>query len=275
MMKQEYESAFMLWDIENFLISCFYCISREAKMSAIGWHITSEVFVRIFRYTGNWFPTTISYLYSIYAFVIYTMFVLLYAVFTIMYLLSVKSVNDATQALFMIAIVFQVFTKATCLLLFNSRIRNLLHRFHNDFELHNDIERNFINTKLRSFLNLLVPYLILCATCVSLASIGSIFKINRELPLPTWYPLNWANDKLSYWIAWVHISLATYVAIGSTPAVQMFSSYLMFFISLLMNVLGQRLSNLWRNQDANTKTDDFNDLIKCIQMHQKILELDA
>lgn len=242
-------------------------------MRVIGWHLTSEIFIQIFRYTGTWLPQEISYSYSFYASFTYIMFVVFYTISTIMYLLSVTNVNDATQGIFMITIVLQLFSKATCILFYNKRIRKLLHRFHNDFELQSDDEHDFIHRKLRSFLNLLVPYLILCFTCVTAASVGSAFKTNVELPFPLWYPLNWKTDNLSYWIAWSHITVATYFAIGATPTVQMFSSYVMFFIGVLMNVLGQRLSNLWSDQDGNRKSKDVNDLIKCVQMHQNILEL--
>lgn len=192
-------------------------------MSPIGRHFTSEVFVRIFQYTGIWFPQETSYLYSCYTFVIYIFFVLLYAVFTIVHLFSIKTVDEATQALFMVTIVSQVFIKATLFLFFNRRIRKLLYRFHNDFELYNDTERSLVNARLRSFRNLLISFLTLCVICVSSGCITSAFKTKPELPFPTWHPLNWTTDKLSFWLAWCHISAATYLAIGSTPAVQMFA----------------------------------------------------
>lgn len=240
-------------------------------MSPIGWHLTSEVFVKIFQLSGLWFPAKTSYLYSFYAFVIYILCVLSYAVFAVVYMCSVKSIEKATQALFMLTIVSQLFTKATFFLFFNRRIQNLLHQLHSEFDLNNDVERNLVNKRLRFCFYLLIPYLILCATCASLGTVSSAFKTKPQLPFPTWHPLDWTNDKVSYWLAWSQISCATYVAIANTAVVQMFSCYLMVFVSVLMEVLGQRLSNLWSTASGSSKLNDSTDLNECIQMHHKIL----
>lgn len=241
-------------------------------MSAIGWHLTSDVFVKIFQWSGLWFPVKMSYLYSFYAFVIYIICALSYAVLTIIYMFTVNNIEEATQGIFMLTIVLQVFTKASFFLLFNRRIKKLMHRFHNEFDLDNDAERQLVNKRLKSILTLLIPYVILCIICVSLGTVSSALKTEPELPFPTWHPLDWTNDKLSYWLAWGHISFATYMAIASTPTVQMFACYLIVFVTALMEVLGQRLSKLWSTAGGNRKLNAYNDLIKCIEMHQQILQ---
>lgn len=243
-------------------------------MNPIGYHVTSRVFIRTFQCSGIWFPDKVSYLYSIYAVVLYIFCSLFYASFTIVNLCSVKSVADATPALFMVTIIFSIASKTTNFLFFNKRIRKLFHRLNTDFDLCNETERNFVNVKLRSFLNIFIAFYVLCVFCVTTGVFSSALKPKVQLPFPTWHPLNWKNDNLSFWFAWSHLSFSTYLAISTNAGVQLFASYLMLSMTLLIQILGQRLCKLWCIVDERKKVDkkSGNELIDCIEMHQKILE---
>lgn len=248
-------------------------MTSNKNSNSIGYQLTSQVFVRTFQYSGIWFPENVSYPYFFYAAVLYIFGSLLYAIATVVHLFSVKSVSDTTQAIFMLTILFSIFSKSTNFIYFNKRIKKLFHRMHNDFELYNEFERNLVNQKLRSFLNILIPFFVLCTVCVSSGCISSAVQPNTQLPFPTWYPLNWTVDKVSFWFAWSHISLATYLAIGTNAGVQLFSSYIMFFVSVLVEVLGQRLCKLWSYDLKKCKgTNSVDELIGSIKMHQKLLE---
>lgn len=249
-------------------------------MNPIGYHLTSRTFLRMFQYSGIWFPGKVSYLYSFYAVVLYVLCSLLYALFTVVNLWSVKSVAEATPALFMLTMIFSIFSKTTTFMCLNKRIRKLFHRLHNDFHLRNETEKNFVNVALRSFFIILIVYSVLCVICVWTSCIASALKPNVQLPFPTWHPLNWKVDKLSFWVAWSHLTISTTLAVCTNGGVQLFSSYLMFFMSVLLQVLGQRLCKLWYTVEESKKSkkstndaiDSIDELIECIQMHQRILE---
>lgn len=253
-------------------------MTSNKDITSIGYQLTSQVFLRMFQCSGIWFPGKLSYLYSVYAFMLYIFGSVAYAIFTAVNLGSAKSIADTTQGLFMITVVFSIFSKTTNFIYYNKRIRKLFHRIHNDFDLNTEFERNLVHTKLRSFLNIVIAFVVLNMACVSTGCISSALQPKKQLPFPTWYPLNWTVDKVSFWLAWSHISLATYLAIATNVGVQLFTSYLMFFMSVLMEVLGQRLCQLWstveKNAEMKCKGNNSNDeLISCIKMHQQILEL--
>lgn len=249
------------------------------SITSIGYPLTSQIFLKSFQYTGIWFPENFSYLYSFYAAVLYIVFSVMYASFTVVRFFYVESVSESMEALFLITIVFSIFTKTSSFLYYNRSIRKLFHRMHNDIELHNEFERNLINRKLRSFIVIVIVFFILCLMAVSSGVIISALQPKKQLPFGAWHPLNYTIDRASFWVAWSHISFATCIAISTNAGVQCFSSYLMFFTSTLMEVLGQRLSKLW---SADTKivkskwkqrTDSGDELIGCIKMHQQLLEL--
>lgn len=204
-------------------------------MSPSGAHLANKIFIGIFRYSGIWFPEQPYYL--IYPFVLYILFPLPYWIFSGVILYNSENAAEVTQALYMFIICCSFLVKTTCFLFYNKRIQALLAPFEL-FELYNENERKLVDEKMKYFLRPLKMFLTVTPTCSTYAAVKSIVQSNPGMPRPCWHPLDWKNDTLAYWCAWLHLYLATSLAVATNVEVQLFSSYLMFFISVLMEVLG-------------------------------------
>lgn len=188
-----------------------------------------------------------------------------------MFVLESEDTSEVIRAVYMFIMISALLLKATTFIYFNKRIRCLMQELEN-FELHNENERKLVDEKLRFFLKPLIMFLLVTSFCAGLFAIKSIIKIKTELPCPCFHPLDWKDDTLKFWLAWTHIFFAIQLSIATNVGVQLFYSYLMFFISVLMEVLGLRLSNL---NDKTIVGDDrrYEDsLTDCIKIHKNLLK---
>lgn len=239
-------------------------------MSPIGSCMSSKIFKRLFQYSGMWFPEkSISYLF--YAFVLHSFFTLDLWAHSVVYVLESEDTADIIRAVYMLILISSLLLKSTTFLYFNKRIQVLLKELEN-FELQDENEEKLVHERHKSFLMPLIMFLIVTEICAAVFAIKSLIAVKPELPCPCFHPLDWKNETLSYWLAWVHTFLSIQLAIARNVGVQLFYSFLTFFISILMEVLGLRLSNLNQKTTLPDNCEYEQSLTDCIKIHKNLLK---
>lgn len=190
---------------------------------------------------------------------------------------TIDSVNNATDALFPTLTVVAYFLK---LLNFNFNADGM-QRIYEDItnlRLENDTEVQSINEELRFLYKISVCFMTIAHVAMILAFVRALF-INDppELPLPCWYPIDWKNVDLYYWIAYSYQMIGTFLVLNVNATLDLYSIFLMASISKHMEILGNRLANLTIQFDIKTinnpteQTRITEKLIECIKVHKNII----
>lgn len=150
-----------------------------------------------------------------------------------------------------------------------------------DFE-YNDDEIQFINKKQDRLTKLSMWFLAAPHVTIFFAYVWAILSEDPfELPFPTWYPIDWRNNKLHYWIAYIYQCIGGVILINVNVA----SDLLLFnFLSVGSNQLetiGRRLeaiavvsptksSKHLHLASHSEQKQIFVDLINSVKIHQRL-----
>lgn len=236
--------------------------------------------LHIFGLWHNAKSSTSLKLYKFYSYAIHFIFSLMYLICMIINFVSIKSINNATDALFPTLTVV-----AYCLKLvnfyFNADGMQKIFEDTMKFQFKNDNEIRLTNEKLRSLYKLSVCFMTTAHVTIILAFIRVLFINNPpELPLPCWYPIDWKNNSFYYWIAYTYQMIGAFLILNVNATLDLYSILLMAIISKHMEILGDRLANITLQYDKRTykSTDPHTaeqarineELIDCIEVHQNL-----
>lgn len=113
-----------------------------------------------------------------------------------------------------------------------------------EFELKSDNESDFIRKKVKRFSRTSVAYVIFMFSALGSALVAPIFETERVLPVPIWFPLDWKNNLLYYWFAYIFSTLGQLSLVVLNSFVPIFIWFLMYGNALKLKLLGGRLSKL-------------------------------
>lgn len=220
--------------------------------------------------------------YTFYSYALHFTFSLMYLMCMVLNFIYIDSIINATDALFPTLTVL-----AYCLKVVNFHLNaDGMQSIFNDtmkFELKNDNEINLTNEKLRSVYRLSVCFIVAAHLTIILAFVRVLFTDPPELPLPCWYPLDWQNISLHYWIVYAYQMIGAFIILNVNATLDLYSIFLMAVIDKQMEILGDRLANITLRYDttAHTTMDpDSNsaeharitaELIDCIKVHQNLI----
>lgn len=129
-------------------------------------------------------------------------------------------------------------------------------------------------TKLTAFLYCVSNF----AWCVACSN--TFLGANVQLPVPSEYPFDWRNDKLYFWIAFLHQSLAGIILVNSNIGMDCFAYYLMGMVTAHFKMLQTHIQSIGSGVDEidrqNAKELEISSLSirLCIDEHQRILEFE-
>ncbi|KAJ6646565.1 Odorant receptor 59a, partial [Pseudolycoriella hygida] len=100
-----------------------------------------------------------------------------------------------------------------------------------------------------------------------------------ELPLPSWYPVDWKHIRRNFWIVYAHEVIGAIIMTSVSVGIDGYVYYLMGMVSSQLKILGNRLEKLGSeevlggNLVEKTETNHLNrnKLKLCIKEHQDIL----
>lgn len=112
------------------------------------------------------------------------------------------------------------------------------------FELKSDSEADYIRKKVKGFSRSSVAYVVLMFSALGSALVTPIFEKERVLPVPIWFPLDWKNNLLNYWFAYIFSTLGQLSLVVLNSFIAIFIWFLMYANALKLKLLGDRLSKL-------------------------------
>lgn len=153
-----------------------------------------------------------------------------------------------------------------------------------DFVLENDDEFEFVEQRMEPFQRLALFYYIVPNLCGITAYLKPIFAVKTELPFIGWYPLDWRNNTMDYWIIYVYQVVGILIEINLNVTMELFPSYLMYMLSIQIEILGKRLErtgeqeseteNVFENISNNTREqrEILRKTVEHMKLHQKMDE---
>lgn len=170
-------------------------------------------------------------------------------------------------------------TLRICIVMFNfNRIKRSFDEI-TEFELESDQESEYIRKNVKSFSKSSVAYPILMFSALGSALVTPIFEKERVLPVPIWFPLDWKNNLLNYWFAYIFSTLGQLALVVLNSFLPIFIWYLMYGNSLKLKLLGERISKLGYQtfdekraigQGAEFQKNGIRSIYKYIKLHKEI-----
>lgn len=216
-------------------------------MKIVGERKLSKVFVFYFYILGLWSKfqdkTVASTLYYIYSYTMHFTLSFCYTGFMVVGLFLISDVNEVTLALCVTFTCVAYVGKIFNFYWHNTGMKQCL-KIVSDFVLENEYESEFLESRMDPFQKLALFYYIVPNLCGITAYFKPVFAAKTELPFLGWYPLDWRNISLHYWLTYVYQVIGILIEINLNVTMELFPSYLMYMLSIQMEILGMRLEKV-------------------------------
>lgn len=140
-----------------------------------------------------------------------------------------------------------------------------------DFEL-NDQELRYIQQKIATFSKSSIAYVMFLSGSLGSAILTPFFEPEPVMPIPIWFPLDYKNNVLYFWIGYWFSFLAILALVVLDSFSPIFIWFLMYGNALKLKLLSNRVSKLGY-ETADKKDDErtYWTLYKFVKIHQKIV----
>lgn len=223
-----------------------------------------------------------THLYKLYGIIMFILFSLLVTISMIIELFLFTEMENLTDNMYMALTEFALLIK---IINFYSRLDSMQHqlRIVQNFRLESVDEVKQFDRRLNFIFWILMLDFISTGLAVTNAMIKSLLSKSGEwlLLFPAWYPIDWRNDRKSFWMSFGHQYLALILTSNLNVAIEMYPNFLLFMISAEMEILGGRLNVLGYEKRLNddcvivTNSAKQNEILKqlksYIKIHQEIL----
>lgn len=232
-------------------------------MEIVGESKLSKVFVFCFFAFGLWSkyePATItSTLYNIISYTMHFTLSFCYTGFLVLGLLFISDVNQITLS---ICVSFTCVAYVAKILNFywNNAGMKKCFKGVNDFVLENEHESEFLKKRMEPLRQLALFYYIIPNVCGITAYLKPFVASETELPFLGWYPFDWKNNSMDYWLTYAYQVIGIFIEINLNVTMELFPSYLMYMLSTQMEILGMRLEGM------TTSTSDIDKLAQNISI---------
>lgn len=147
-----------------------------------------------------------------------------------------------------------------------------------DFRYYDDNEVILMNKHLTLFATIMKWYMGAGTSACIFSWVAPLFAYEATLPYPGWYPVDWKNDELTYWIVYMYQVIGVTFQTSTIILLQLLSIYFMAIIGAQLDILKHRLEKLGNATD--TEKDALQtlaelQLIDCIVVHNGILRFDG
>ncbi|KAJ6649451.1 putative odorant receptor 71a, partial [Pseudolycoriella hygida] len=225
-------------------------------------------------------PTSLK-LYKFYSYAIHFTFSLMFLMCMVLNYETIGSIHKETEALFPTITVLSYCLKVVNFYLNASGMQRTFVDVM-QFEFKNDNEIRMTNDKLRYLYRFSMCF-ILTAHFTMVSTFMRVLFISgpAELPLPSWYPIDWKNNQKLYWIVYSYQTLGAFLILNVNLTLDLYLIFLMAIICKHLETVGDRLANLTanhRNITPHTRCLDVveqsrmnDELIDCIKVHQNLI----
>lgn len=246
----------------------------------IGETVSSRVMVWVLNKVGIW-PPAGSIAYKIVSIIFHLIFAYGYTMFLCLNLLFLADIDDLTDSLYMSMTCLALCGKLTNFRYFMPKIQDSLEQIKR-FRLISQSEEDFMRAKVRFFDTILFGYYFVSNTAGFAAYTYVLFDNGaggRVLPFHAWYPIDWRQSARNYWLLYAYQVGGMMCLCNLNITMDLYPSYVMYMISLKLEVLGKRLQNIGHYERQSTllgvtnneTVNESNTLRECVIIHQNII----
>lgn len=88
------------------------------------------------------------------------------------------------------------------------------------------------------------------ANCAVLAGIfKTLLASDYDLPIPSWYPLDWKHNRQHYWIVYSYNAVGAFIVANVNVTMDCYAYYIMGMITAQFDMLYQQIERLGTNLD--------------------------
>lgn len=226
--------------------------------------------------------STTNPLYDIYSFLLHIIISLAYSI--CMFVNILKNINDVDHFTETVCSTLAVLSTFFKLLNYIYYKRNIIQCYENLSAIQQTNRPNdkSFHAKLAN-LNRLSLIFYCGANCSVFAAIfKTLLATDLELPIPSWYPLDWKQNRRDYWIVYGHNTIGAFIVGNLNVTMDCYDYYLMGMVTAQFEMLHQQIEELGTNfkkVDETTLTYDMalrDNVLSaklCLMEHQSILEL--
>lgn len=270
-----------------------------SNISVIGPSRVSKTLIIFFRILGLWYYPDTTVAYKFYAFTLHFIFSFLYVICYVVNLFFLTNLSEATHSLYITLTVVALFVKTINFYWYNSRIQANLVKIQ-QFQLNDDDEIELVGRRMKMFMKLMLYYYGVANTTGLTTYINALFATPTQLPFYAWYPVDWKHNSRDYWIAYSYQTIGMIMEVNLNITIESFPCFVMFMISVQMELLGRRLENMKfietkcnklndvgdmterknyvigqrrnRDLDGNNNKNLETSLVECIKLHQNLIK---
>lgn len=194
------------------------------------------------------------------------------------YLLKLTDRTDLTYGLYMFLTQFCGLIKFVVFVINNGKFQLMFQRS-KTFQLESEFEEKLFKQHMNLFSKITIFYYLMAMIAIHATELMAIFANTVKLPFSAWYPvLDWEHNIRDYWIAVIYQHISITSASLLIISIDVLFSFLLFIISIELELIGNRMSKVGYFHDKNIesrleyRTKQMNIVKNCIEFHQSAVE---
>ena len=223
------------------------------------------------KFAGLWPTVQWKWSYMVYTILFHITFTLFYDAFKLISFMYLDDFSVITRAMFICLTEFALAIKVVNFYLRFSEVSSLIQKIC-DFKVYDEIEAKIMEKTLNFITNIEICYLAIAMVSCLFSYIAPFFAEDLILPYPGWYPIDWYNNSLNYWIVYVYQVLGMFFQAQIFIITDVIFIYFMMMIGAQLDVLAKRLAEIGhKNSELELYRKHEVTLVECIKEHQIIL----
>lgn len=233
----------------------------------------AKIMVTILSIFGLWLPDS-TFIYRLYSAQLHCIFTFSYTSALAIALFFAQSANDMLNSLGMIMTLVALNAKVLNIYRHHRMIRRCL-IFIEEFKLLDKEEEQRKTDRVRMF-TIVAAILYFTGNTAGMSVYLAAHRA-RVLPFVAWYPF-----QLSFWWLYSYQVVGMLMLSNVNMTMELFPSYLMYMVSIKMDILGERLRKLGsgvtkqmryiKERETTDQIKESDKLSQCIKAHQSIIE---
>ncbi|XP_037044538.1 odorant receptor 33a-like [Bradysia coprophila] len=212
-------------------------------------------------------------LYWIYSYVFHFFISLVFVGFALAYIaINISDIEKTTDALYTTLTILAYLFKIFNYYYYKEQIVNFVPKLYKLQDENSPEEVELSNVLERDVSRLSYSFLFAGHLAIGTSCFKAFSKTNPEMPLVCWYPVDWQNDRTSFWIVYPYSVFCAFAIMHINITLDCFSYYLMDTIATHLVIIGRRVEQLGQNvkHDDEIEQQKF---IVCVKKHQHLMDL--
>lgn len=158
-------------------------------------------------------------LYWVYSYCLHFLVSVTYAVFTTINIFILDDMNQIIVAVYPTLTIVAYFSKLLNYYYYKDGFIRCLSVMYDIQKSNNADENRFAKRKLKFITILTLFFFVIGQFTIFVASIRPLLSEKPELPLPSWYPIDWKHSRTNFWIVYVHEAIGAVIMVNCSVGI--------------------------------------------------------